>query len=110
MPDYGEIDRKRRELSNRRKIPIDELVEYEKWFAGQSFGDSPRSQQYQRICKSVLDMLRRDIESQDSEEREDHRDRKSHRRALRWKIASVAIAIVFGLISAVGVIYSIFFS
>jgi cytoskeletal protein RodZ len=110
VPDYGEIDRKRGELSNLRRIPIDQLEEYEKWFAGQSFGDSTRAQQYQRICQAVLDSLRTEIDRQRREETEDRKDRESRRKDLPWKIAGVAIAIVAVLISAVVAIHNIFFS
>src|SRR6266568_6449047 len=110
MPDYGQIDRKRGELTNLRQIRIEDLEEYEKWFAGQSFGESPRSQQYQQICQTVLDSLRGEIDRKRREEREDRRNRESRRQDLPWKIAGVAIAIVAVLISAVVAIHNIFFS
>src|SRR5439155_7648002 len=86
---------------------------YEQYFASQKFGTSPESQKYQQLCQTQLTRIHNEIDSGLREEKQDRSDQETkvgRKKALRRQNVSIGIAIVFGLIGAAEVIYSIVLS
>jgi hypothetical protein len=109
MPDYPEIRRKIGELSNLRDLKTDQLKDYEKWFAGQSFGSGSEAQQYQQLCLAQLTLIQNELQHRETFGI-DTKALKNSECTLRWAIVAGVTGLLILIAEYVPLIRDTFFS